>query len=271
MTPNVFNPAKAVEELEKWLSGSSNYFIGIDLFLKYGGDKGLVARTLRPAGACAANKRLLKFKIEGLIAQFKPMAVTEATTIPELFPEQRSVSKGVEGALPEPVEGQKRVELPQVGLRKLYPNINLSEAPDEIKLMFATALGNFGKEIDLHDKELSDDMTDEQRLEKLTELYATREDNKLVHAELKHFNDTGMLLGEHPKLEMEAYKQKMTELFQKKPVQVQKERDKCYNNFARHKKDLDEGNFKDKTEKEGFVNKWKSQMEICDELLKTVQ
>lgn len=258
MTPNVFNPAKAVEELEKWLSGSSNYFTGIDLFLKYGGDKSLAARTLRPAGACAANKRLLKFKIEGLIAQFKPMVAAEAIAPDNSQPATRNTQP-------------KTVELPQVGLRKLYPNINLSEAPDEIKLMFATALGNFGKEIDLHDKELSDDMTDEQRLEKLTELYATREDNKLVHAELKHFNDTGMLLGEHPKLEMEAYKQKMTELFQKKPVQVQKERDKCYNNFARHKKDLDEGNFKDKTEKEGFVNKWKSQMEICDELLKTVQ
>lgn len=258
MTPNVFNPLEAVRELENWINGQSNYFVGIDIYLKYGGDKGLVARTLRPSGACASNKRLLLYKINGLISEFKPLIVAETTN-----------SKVVN--VPDATTSVKRVELPQVGLRKLYPNINLSEAPDEIKLMFANAIASFGKMIDLHDKELNDDMTDEQRLEKLTELYEASKENKAAHAELKHFNDTGKLLGEHPKLEMEAYKQKMAELFQKKPVQVQKERDKCYNNFSRHKKDLDEGNFKDKTEKEGYVKKWQTQMEICDELLKTVQ
>jgi hypothetical protein len=258
MTPNVFNAAKAVEELEAWKSGSSNYHVGIDLFLKYGGDNGLASRVLKAKGACPANKRLLKHKIEGQIAQLKLLVAAEAIAPDNSQPETRNSQP-------------KTVELAQVGLRKLYPNINLSEAPDEIKIMFANAIASFGKMIDVHDKELSDEMTDDERLAKLTELYEASEENKAAHAELKHFNDTGMLLGEHPKLETAKFKQSMEELFKKNPVQVQKVRDKAYNNYARHKKDLDEGNFKDKTEKEGFVNKWKSQMEICDELLKTVQ
>lgn len=253
----VYNPSEAVKELESWLAGSANYNTGVELFLKYGGDKGLAARTLKPLGPVGANKRLLKFKIGNMIADFK--ASIPATN--------QSVNPSTDQSLnPSDRQSQKTVDLPAVGLRKLYPNINLSEAPDEIKLMFAEAIASYGKMVTTSN-ELSDDMTEEERLAKLNELYLAREDNKAVHAELDYYNTTGKLLGEHPKLELAAYEQNMTALYKENPVKVQKERDKCYNNYARHKKQLDEGDFKNKAEKETYVRKWQAQMAICDKLL----
>lgn len=265
MITNIFDAKKAIQELENWLRGASNYFTGLQLFLKYGGDKGFHARVFEPKGACRANKQLLKSKIESMIADFK-MLIPAETVVSESNNDQAD-DNGTAGTDDETKNQSKRVELPAVGLRKLYPNLKLEDAPDEIKLMFAEAIATFGKVVTLHDKELTDDMTDDERLAKLTELYEANEENKAAHAELKHFNDTGMLLGKHPKLEMAAYKQNMEAVYKTDPVKVQKERDKCYNNYARHKKQLDEGDFKNKAEKTAFVKTWQIKMEICDELL----
>jgi hypothetical protein len=255
------NPQEAHRELKAWIDGNANYNEGVKLFVKHGGDKGLAARTFMPKGACAANKRLLLFHIKKMIKDFESLGVQVMdSTKSQPANTNQNEGGGQNG-------GGNKVDLPAVGLRKLYPNIKLEECPDAIKLMFVDSLALWNTLCKAHDTELADAETDDERLEAMTKIFKAKEDNKLVHAELLHYNNTGNILGKHPKLEAIAYEIEMTNLKVSNGAKLQKERDKCYNNFARHEKDLKDGDFKDKAEKEGYVKKWKTKVDICDNIL----
>lgn len=254
----IANPKEALKELQNWLRGNANYDQGIELYLKYGGDRGLAARTLRPKGACAANKRTLVFHIKKIIKGLEALGVSTDDDQEDIVTTTTD---------PNQANGPKKVKLPEKGMAKLYPNVKLSECPDPIKLMFAEALGTWNKMCEAHDKELESAETDEERLAIMEDIFIAKEDNKLAHAELKHFNDTGKILGKHPKLKMVAYENAMIELKKEDPAKLQKHRDNCYNNYIRHKKDLDDGEYTDKADKQAYVDKWKSKMDFCDKLL----
>ena len=260
MKSAIANPKEALKELQDWLKGNANYSQGIELYVKYGGDRGLVARTLKPKGACAANKRTLMFHIKNIIKGLEPL-VTPTDS------EQPKTDNNQQGGNENSNDGPKKVKLPEKGMAKLYPNVKLSECPDPIKLMFAEALGTWNKLCEAHDKDLEAAETDEERLAIMEDLFIAKEDNKLAHAELKHFNDTGKILGKHPKLELDAYEDQMIELKKSDAAKLQKERDKCYNNYTRQKKRLDDGEYKNKAKQEALVAKWSSKLAICDKLL----
>jgi len=259
------NPQDAHRELKAWLDGNANYNQGVDLFVKHGGDKGLASRTLVPKGACAANKRLLLFKIKGMIEDLEAQGVQAMPPAGEQTADTQNQASGQEGGGDN--KNLNKVDLPAVGLRKLYPNIKLEECSDAIKLMFADSLALWNKLCKAHDTELADADSDEARFDAMVKIYEAKEENKLVHAELLHFNNTGNILGKHPKLEAIAFEVEMINLKKEDAAGLQKKRGSVYNNYARQKKRLDEGEFKDKANQEALVSKWKTQLDICDKVL----
>ncbi len=172
-----------LEELKKWDKTGANFHKGVELCRKHNIRPDLVNETFRD-GASKGNKRLLLQIIKKEIALLSPSG--ESTTVKTEQDEQK--------------KAKQRAKLAEnFGMRNRYPNIKLSEAPDFIKLMFSEALASWNETVEAHDEKLMAAETDEQRFTIMNEVMAAIEANDIAHMELRHFNDTGEILGKHSK------------------------------------------------------------------------
>ena len=177
-----------LQELQKWESSGANFHRGVELCKKHGIRPDLTNGTFTE-GAIRGNKRLLLQVLTKEIAALTPPEAE--TTAP--FDNKYNLP-----SLNKIAEMHAKLQ-ENFGMRVRYPNLNLGDAPDFIKLMFSEALATWNDAVKAHDEKLIAAETDEDRFAIMTEIMTAIEANDAAHKELRHFTDTGTILGEHPK------------------------------------------------------------------------
>ena len=177
-----------LQELQKWLSTGANFTKGVYLCQKFGIRPDLVNGTFKD-GATRGNKKLLLDVLKTETSKLSPADGGQEVDISHTG-EGQGVDK----------QAQIREKIKEnFGMRARYPNINLSDAPDFIKFIFAEALATWETTVKAHDEKLMTAETDEQRRTIMEEISNAFEANDDAHKELAYFNNTGKILGEHPK------------------------------------------------------------------------
>lgn len=166
-----------LEELQLWEKKGSNFSRGVELCKKYNIRPDLVNGVFGQ-GPTKGNKRLL----------LQVLMKEKSALMPNALEKQPKDAHEVRAMLAE-----------RFSMRQRYPDIKLAVAPDFIKLMFSEALGTWDKAVYMHDENLVNAETDEERFTIMDALISEIEMNDAAHKELRHFNDTGEVLGEHPK------------------------------------------------------------------------
>jgi len=172
-----------LQELQKWYNTGANFHKGVELCKKHQIRPDLI--DVFQNGATQGNKKLLLQILTKEIA----LLPNPNSTLPSLNNPNSDEAKHTSIA--------KVKE--NFGMRAKYPELQLNESSDFIKLMFSEALATWDEIIKKHDNELFAAETDEQRFAIMQQLMETVEANDAAHKELRHYNDTGEILGKHPK------------------------------------------------------------------------
>ena len=177
-----------LQELQKWISSGANFHRGVELCKKYGIRPDLT-NGIFTEGVTRGNKRLLLQVLTKEIAALTPSEPENAQAFCQTLRNPNTQRTD-----------EIRIKLQEnFGMRARYPNLNLGEAPDFIKLMFSEALATWNDAVKAHDEKLIAAETDEDRFAIMTAIMTAIEANDAAHKELRHFNDTGEILGKHPK------------------------------------------------------------------------
>lgn len=195
-----------MEELKSWLDNPGrDYFAGVKLYEKYGDDVRLKMRVF-PAGPFINNQTLLHYELEKV---YKTLSKTDkAETDKTILSRQEEKTEIIKPVLPviavqtDPKQGY---------LRKEFPKLKFEDLPDDLKVLVIDARISYGKAQKAREEKFNAN-TDEERLEhNLTEI-ENRLENKLIWKELNHFQETGMVLGEHPRFAQKKEIAKLQEL-----------------------------------------------------------
>jgi len=177
-----------LQELQKWEKSGANFHKGVELCKKHGIRPDLTNGTFTE-DATRGNKRLLLQILTKEIAALTPPEAK--TTAP--FDNKYNLP-----SLNKIAEMHAKLQ-ENFGMRARYPSLNLGEAPDFIKLMFSEALATWNDAVKAHDEKLIAAETDEDRFAIMNTIMTAIEANDAAHKELRHFTDTGEILGEHSK------------------------------------------------------------------------
>lgn len=180
-----------LEELQEWNATGANYHKGVALCEKHKIRTDLTNGTFKE-GAIPGNKRLLM-----------QIILKEIQTLENSFSLPSNNKKDVHSAV------TVRAQLEENwGMKAKYPNIKLNEdTPRFIQQMFMEAMTTWGQAVKLHDEELvNPDATDEERYAIMKKIATAYESNDAAHIELKHYNDTGEILGKHASITQNSTK-----------------------------------------------------------------
>ena len=191
-----------MEELKKWLDDPArDYFKGVQLYARYGTDVRLKQRVF-PAGPHANNQKLLHYELgkefERMSAAPMPLLTSEAPKeqevpqneiLPETTPQEPT--EGIQVPIPETTQGY---------LRKEFPQIKFDTLPDELKVLIVDRIALFHKAKDAREKKF-EATTDEDRLKWNSIEIESRIENQQIWDELNHYQQTGGILGKHPRFE----------------------------------------------------------------------
>lgn len=184
-----------MEELKKWLDNPTrDYFVGVELYQKYGDDMRLKNRIF-PNGPFLGNQKLLHYELQKIynlkqaVSSISITKVSAQTEAQEVEPETQE-SAPVEVLVPV-------VETTEGYLRKEFPKINYETLPDPLKVLVVDRIALFNKAKHARDEMFAAD-NDEER-GKWSRIQAeSMIANKLIWKELHHYNETEKILGEHP-------------------------------------------------------------------------
>jgi hypothetical protein len=172
-------------DIRQWLDDPGrDYFVGVQLYEKYGQDVRLKVRVF-PLGNFLNNRKTLEYELRKIWEQ-------RGSVLVEQFP---APSPSLVG----PALLQKVVP-PAVfqysSVRKEFPRIDFETIPDQLKVLVVDRIALNAKANDARKKKF-EATTDEERLKwNLLEI-ESRIENRLIWKELNHFQETGKVLGEH--------------------------------------------------------------------------
>lgn len=157
------------------------------LYLKNPRNNGQFMRALN-RGYTAHNFERLVYEIKKI---YNISDVELATFSPEVGEEKEEENKNIA------LEDQ-----PEKPFRDEYPFLNEDDVFEEFKILAADKISAFRKVVRDREYLAKDDeenkLSKEERAKLVANITANEELNDLIHRELKHFQENGEILGEHP-------------------------------------------------------------------------
>lgn len=183
-----------MEDLKKWLDNPTrDYFVGVELYQKYGDDMRLKIRVF-PNGPFLGNQKLLHYELQKIYNLKQAIASIVVTKV-SVQKDQEAETKTQESTpeeVPVPV-----VETTEGYLRKEFPKINYETLPDPLKVLVVDRIALFNKAKHAREQMFAADNDDDRG--KWSRIQAeSMIANKLIWKELHHYNETRKILGEHP-------------------------------------------------------------------------
>jgi hypothetical protein len=203
-------PAELYTEISTWLSDpNADYWAGVKLYEKYGPDIRLKLRVF-PAGDFLGNKKTLRYELEKLVKK-KSLLHSRSVKPVSTSPDQPGKEVSEKVSIPKTNDGY---------LRKEFPQLKFSDLPDDLKVLVVDKIALYHKANELREKKF-DAATDQERLDLNAGEIEARMENKLIWDELNHFQQTGKVLGKHPRFARQKEIEKLAlltreQLFKKK-------------------------------------------------------